>query len=172
MDSKKEENKNIDDVKVTIGGREIKGITSMKYEDSNKIINYKKANKMDKKKIIGIVVLSIVLLVIFKTCKGSTATNEPNQEKTINNDSINKVVLEVVKKESKVKDAVLTDAKVLYIAVENDGTNRNGLASYFCEIVAENKGNINAVKIVEYGTMKSKNRDNAYGVLLGESTCK
>ena len=38
----------------------------MKYEDSNKIINYKKANKMDKKKIIGIVVLSIVLLVIFK----------------------------------------------------------------------------------------------------------
>ena len=172
MEQKKEVNKNFDDVKVTIGGREIKGIKSMAYESSNEKINYKRVNKMNKKKIIGIAVLSVLLLIIFKTCKGSTGADVKAQTQTVNNDSINKVVLEVIKKEPKVKDVVLTEANVLYIAVETDNTNRDGYASYFCETLKEYKSTIEAVKIVEFGTTNSKNKDNAYGVLLGESRCK
>ena len=44
MEQKKEVNKSLDDVKVTIGGREIKGITGMSYESSNEKINYKGEN--------------------------------------------------------------------------------------------------------------------------------
>jgi hypothetical protein len=36
-----------------------------------------------------------------------------------------------MKNEKKVLDYVLTDAQVLYICVSDDGTSRNGLASYF-----------------------------------------
>lgn len=172
MEQKKEVNKSLDDVKVTIGGREIKGITSMSYESSNEKINYKKSKKMNKKKIIGIAVLAVLLLIVFKTCKSGDVNNTAKAVTTVNNDSINKVVLEVIKKESKVKDAVITEANVLYVSVLSDGTNRDGYASYFCETLREYKSTIEVVKIVEFGTMNSKNKDNAYGILLGESSCK
>ena len=62
---KKEVNKDLDDVKVTIGGREINGIKSMSYESSTEKINYKREKKMNKKKIIGIAVLAVLLLIVF-----------------------------------------------------------------------------------------------------------
>lgn len=74
--------------------------------------------------------------------------------------------------EPKVKDHVLTDSKVLYIGVVDDGSKRDGLASYFCQLMKDNNISVDRVKIVEYGSQNSPNRDNAYGVLLGESWCK
>lgn len=74
--------------------------------------------------------------------------------------------------EPSVKDYVLTDSEVLYIGVVDDGSKRDGLASYFCQQMKDNSISVDRVKIVEYGSQNNPNRDNAYGVLLGESWCK
>lgn len=83
----------------------------------------------------------------------------------------NKVALEEIKKEPKIKEAFITDANVLYVSVEDDGTNRNGYAEYLCGILKENKASTSWVKIVKVNSIDSENSDNAYGVLLGESMC-
>lgn len=88
--------------------------------------------------------------------------NEPN----------NKIALEEIRKEPKVKEAVITDANVLYVTVEDDGTNRDGYASYICEILKEKKATTNWVKVVKVNSTNDANADNAYGVLLGESHCE
>lgn len=131
---------------------------------------------MNKKKIIGIGIISIILLIIFKTCGNDKPSNVKNtnsiEKYTINYDSINKIALEKIKEEPKVKDAVITDADVLYVAVLDDGTSRNGYASYCCEVLNELKTNVKTVKVVKFGSSKSPDRDNAYGILLGESSCE
>lgn len=82
-------------------------------------------------------------------------------------------LLKAVRKEPKVKEAIITDANVLYAAVIDDGTRRDGYAAYLCELVREHDRTVNRVKIVEYGTIvKHPDRDNAFGILLGESWCK
>jgi hypothetical protein len=83
----------------------------------------------------------------------------------------NKVALEEIKKEPKIKEAFITEANVLYVSVEDDGTNRNGYAEYLCGILKENKASTSWVKIVKVNSIDSENSDNAYGVLLGESMC-
>ena len=80
-------------------------------------------------------------------------------------------VAEIMKTEPSVKDFVLTDANVLYIAVADNGDNRNGLAEYFCQQLKDNQISVNWVKIVRYGSQNDPNKDNAYGILIGESTC-
>jgi hypothetical protein len=86
-------------------------------------------------------------------------------------DPNNKTALEEVKKEMKVKEAIITDANVLYVSVEDDGTIRNGYAQYLCQILNENKATTKWVKIVKVNSINDPNSDNAYGVLLGESNC-
>lgn len=81
-------------------------------------------------------------------------------------------LLKAVRKEPKVKEVIITDANVLYAAVIDDGTRRDGYAAYLCELVREHDRTVTRVKIVEYGTTKDPDRDNAYGILLGESWCK
>lgn len=81
-------------------------------------------------------------------------------------------LLEAVRKEPKVKEAIITDARVLYVSVIDDGTKRDGYASYLCELVREYGSNVNMVKVVKVNSIKDPNRDNAYGVLLGEAYCK
>ena len=76
-----------------------------------------------------------------------------------------------MKLEPSVKDYALTDAAVLYISVINDGTRRDGLAEYFCSLMNEHNMRVYRVKIVQYGSHKSPQRDNAYGILLGEANC-
>jgi hypothetical protein len=60
----------------------------------------------------------------------------------------NKLALEEIRKEPKVKEAIITDVNVLYVAIEDDGTSRNGYAQYLCEVLKENKATTNWVKIV------------------------
>lgn len=110
-------------------------------------------------------------MLSLQACKKGSVDNSTITEKPTDKDSIKNVVLETIKKEPKVKDAFITDANVLYVAVESDNTNRNGFAAYFCETLKELKSDVKTVKVVEYGTTQNKNRDNAYGVLLGESNC-
>lgn len=132
---------------------------------------------MNKKKILGIGIISIILLIFIKTC-GNDETSELKSETTkaekkeINYDSINRIALEKIKTEPKIKDAVITDANVLYVAVLDDGTSRNGYASYCCEVLNELKTNVKRVKVVKFGSSRSPERDNAYGILLGESSCE
>lgn len=121
---------------------------------------------MKRLSISSVILLSMFL---FQSCKDSS---EANVEKVaVNTDSIDNAFMKEVKSEPKVKEAILTDAKVLYVAVEDDGTPRDGYASYFCETIKEFKADVNMVKVVEFGTMKSPDADNAYGRLLGESIC-
>ena len=86
-------------------------------------------------------------------------------------DPNNKTALLEIKKEPKIKEAYITDANVLYVSVEDDGTNRNGFAEYLCGILKENKASTSWVKIVKVNSINAKNSDNAYGVLLGEAMC-
>jgi hypothetical protein len=84
----------------------------------------------------------------------------------------NSKALEAIRKEPKVKEALITDAEMLYVSVLDDGTNRNGYAEYLCHILTEYKAKVNGVRVVKFGSTKDPNRDNAYGVLLGESNCE
>jgi hypothetical protein len=73
--------------------------------------------------------------------------------------------------EKKIKDAYINSAKVLYISVYDDGTIRNGLAEYFCQRAKNDNIEIRRVKIVKFGLQSEKEKDTAYGKLLGESAC-
>lgn len=83
----------------------------------------------------------------------------------------NEKLLAVIKSEPKVKDAVITDADVLYVGVADDGTRRDGYAEYLCQVLKDNNSTINRVKVVRAGSHNDPNKDNAYGVLLGETNC-
>lgn len=79
--------------------------------------------------------------------------------------------LKVIKEEPNVIEAFYTDSNVLYVSVEDNGSNRDGFASYLCSILKEHNAITNYVKIVRVGSMRDPNRDNAYGVKLGECHC-
>ena len=78
----------------------------------------------------------------------------------------NKSALEEIKKEPKVMDAFITEVNVLYVAVENTGLKRDGLAQYFTEILHDHKASCKWVKIIEFGTDSERY---GFGKLLGEA---
>lgn len=84
---------------------------------------------------------------------------------------LNSSVLNKVLKEPKVLDAIITEANVLYVSVKDDGTRRDGYADYLCQVLKENGLTDTTVKVVKHNSSKSPDRDNAYGVLLGQSSC-
>lgn len=114
--------------------------------------------------IMVVVVIIMLIVVIPNKWFGKYAQAEPSNSHT--------ALIEEIKKEPKVIEVLVTDANVLYVSVRDDGTNRNGYAEYLCGIAKENHGNISTVKVVKSGSTKAKNRDNAYGILLGESNCQ
>jgi len=107
--------------------------------------------------------LTIAFCSLFLACGDS--------EKPADNPN-NKKALEALQSEPKVKEAIITDANVLYVSVEDDGTNRKGYADYLCQVLAENGSTISWIKIVKVGSTNDPKADNAYGVLLGETHCK
>ena len=105
----------------------------------------------------------LIFSLLFVSCGESIKPqDEPN----------NKLALEEIRKEPKVKEAIITDANVLYISVEDDGTPRDGYAGYICEVLREKQATTNWVKVVKVNSTNDPNSDNAYGVLLGESHCE
>lgn len=83
-----------------------------------------------------------------------------------------KEALKAILSEPKVTDAVITDANVLYASVNDDGSRRDGYASYLCEVLSDFNTSVKRVKIVKTNSFNDPNADNAYGVLLGECYCK
>lgn len=79
---------------------------------------------------------------------------------------------DLIRDEPKVLDAYINDVGVLYAAVLDDGTRRDGYAMYLCEVFGSKRHLVKRVKIVKYGSSKSPDRDNAYGILLGEHHCQ
>lgn len=118
-------------------------------------------------KIIGVILVAFFLLKIYTDKPNSTQPSKASIEAL----SSNNKALAIIKKEPKVKEAIITDVNVLYVSVLDDGTNRNGYADYLCQILNENGSSVSNVKVVEVGTTNDPNKDNAYGVLLGESNC-
>lgn len=79
----------------------------------------------------------------------------------------------IIQSEPQVLDAVITDARVLYVVVRDDGTRRDGYASYLCQTRFDYSGaNWERVKVVQVNTFNHPKRNNAYGVLLGEAWCR
>lgn len=83
----------------------------------------------------------------------------------------NEKALSEIRKEEKIKEALITEANVLYVSVLDDGTKRDGYAQYLCEVLKDFKTSIKRVKVVKVNSTNDPGKDNAYGVLLGESFC-
>lgn len=90
---------------------------------------------------------------------------------TIKYINVNNNALSEIKEEEKVKEVLITESNILYVSVYDDGTRRDGYASYLCQILKEHKSLVRKVKVVKFGSHNDSKRDNAYGVLLGESDC-
>jgi hypothetical protein len=81
-------------------------------------------------------------------------------------------LLAQVRKEPRIIEAIVTDANVLYVSVLDDGTRRDGYAAYLCEVLSDFNTDVDHVKVVKYNSHNDADRDNAYGILLGEYWCK
>jgi hypothetical protein len=96
---------------------------------------------------------------------------KPTEKNVSSETKDNKKLIEVIKQQKKILDYVITDANVLYATVVDDGTVRNGYATYLCQEVKDANSSVTRVKIIKYGSQNDPNKDNAYGVLLGECYC-
>ncbi len=122
------------------------------------------------KVFISIVAVFIFLMFIVTRNAKDAPKSEPQSISTtkLQTDS----ALAAVRKEKSVKEAIVTEANVLYVSVYDDGTSRKGFAEYLCQLLADYHTNIIRVKVVKFGSTTDPKRDNAFGVLLGESYCK
>jgi hypothetical protein len=77
-------------------------------------------------------------------------------------------VLKLVRAEAQVKQALITEADVLYVSVEDDGSRRDEYATYLCGLIKNETTSIKKVKVVAV----KKARQSANGISLGESSCQ
>uniref|UniRef100_UPI004048BAC1 hypothetical protein n=1 Tax=Algoriphagus sp. TaxID=1872435 RepID=UPI004048BAC1 len=123
--------------------------------------------------LLGVVVLLGFSLWVINQLKSPSNLVVPESIDSKESQNQNsKSLLELINAEPKVKEAIITDSNVLYVSVEDDGTKRDGFANYLCELIKEKGSNIMLVKVVKVNSTKDPNRDNAYGLLLGEADCK
>ena len=120
--------------------------------------------------IVGILLLSAFIKMFSGSGDNGKTTSTTQTE--ISEKDVNEKALSEIRKEEKVAEAIITDANVLYVSVKDDGTRRDGYAEYLCQILKENGSAINWVKVTKVGSTNDPNKDNAYGVLLGEALCK
>ena len=112
-------------------------------------------------------VLGAIIIIYFLF---RTPDNQSTVTETINGNE-NEKAIEEIRKEEKVKEALITEANVLYVSVLDDGTRRDGYAQYLCEVLKDFNTSVKRVKVVEVNSTNDQNKDNSYGVLLGESFC-
>ena len=119
------------------------------------------------KKLLYVVAGLVLVFFIYRGIYNSTKTKETS------NATPKKIEFEthIKSNEPSVQDFVINDANVLYISVKDDGTDRTGLASYFCELASDYNLKLFKVKVVKYGSQNSPKKDNVYGILLGETQC-
>jgi hypothetical protein len=114
-----------------------------------------------------------LLWALLVSCNYQTEPTEKAKADTVNINLGTGSIKAALKDEPKILDYVVTEASVLYVSVADDGTNRNGYASYLCDLAKENNDNsINRVKIIKANSQNDPNKDNAYGIELGECWCK
>lgn len=114
-------------------------------------------------------IAAVIFMFLFSKCGDKDSENTRSQSKAANA----AVAKKIIQSEPQVLDAVITDARVLYVGVRNDGTRRDGYASYLCQTMSDYPGaSWERVKVVQVNTSNHPERDNAYGVLLGEAWCK
>lgn len=125
------------------------------------------------KVLLGVVVLLAFSLWVINQLKSPSTLVDPESIDSKESENQNsQSLLKLINEEPKVKEAIITDSNVLYVSVEDDGTKRDGFANYLCELINEKGSNIMLVKVVKVNSTNDPNRDNAYGVLLGEAICK
>lgn len=76
-----------------------------------------------------------------------------------------------LKQNQSIVDATVTDVNFLYIAVVNDGQNKQAMATYYCKLAASKNIGIKAVKIVDAATFV-KSKGAAEGKELAKSFCE
>ena len=132
-------------------------------------------NRQPKKKTQNwIILLVFAAAIIFMYWLFKTQQSEPSDRSVQESEQVleNGKALETILAEPKVKDAVITDANVLYASVLDDGTRRDGYAEYLCQVLGDYQTTVKRVKVVKYNSTNDPDRDNAYGVLLGEAICE
>lgn len=126
-----------------------------------------------KKKIVLLIGALLIIVLLGKMFSKNNETNTTNStHSSISKEDVNEKALNEIRKEEKVEEAIITDENVLYVSVKDDGTRRDGYAEYLCQILKENGSTVNWVKITKVGSTNDPNKDNAYGVLLGDAYCK
>lgn len=110
-------------------------------------------------------IFTILTLCLFFSC-GKSESNK--QVEKVRNENIIKLINE----EKRVLEVVVTDSNIVYVSLKGDGKSQKGFAEYICQLITDQMPKVNRVKIVEHGTTKHPKKDNAYGILLGESNCK
>lgn len=123
------------------------------------------------KKLLWLIAGIIVIIYFLPDTNNNASSSSTPSSPVSGTLAGNEKALAEIRKESKVFEAMITDADVLYVSVTDDGTRRDGYASYLCEILRENNTKATRVKVVKVNSTNDPNRDNAYGVLLGESWC-
>lgn len=118
-----------------------------------------------KTKLAHFLLLSLIAL-LGTFCGESAAAEKPADNAN------NKKALEEIKKEKTVMEAFINDANVLYVSVADDGTKRDGFAMYLCNILSDNQATTKMVKVMKVNSINDPNATNAYGVQLGEASCK
>jgi len=135
------------------------------------------SNAMNKLKLGAILLIVLLLIGTVNRFFNGEKIDKANAERDslakagVNKVDLNKSIIALITKEPKVKEAIITESNILYISVEDDGTKRDGLAEYYCNLLKQNNLSIQ-IKIVKYRSTNDPNKDNAYGVLLGKSECK
>ena len=135
---------------------------------------------MKTKQIIITVIATIVIFGIYQRVFNGKEIDKRNAQRAaeietpaINQDSIKYApVLAKIKAEPKVKEALITESKVMYVSVLDDGTDRNGYAQYLCQVLNNQDITDLRIKIVKQNSGKDPKATNAYGILLGESDCR
>lgn len=120
------------------------------------------------KKIIFIIAIVAIGYFAFQSVRHPRELKAEPQKRHFTNETF----VYYIMTDSRVKDAVLTNANVLYISVLDDGKKKNDLAADLCRSIKENSLSIARTKVVKFNSQNDPHRDNAYGVLLGECWCK
>jgi hypothetical protein len=119
----------------------------------------------------AVLIILGVFVLLYAVTRNYNTNSQVSFNQNYKSEVGNKLALDVIKREPKVKEAIITEANVLYVSVIDDGTRRDGFASYLCEILREKNAKADRVKVVKVNSTNDPNRDNSYGVLLGESWC-
>ena len=126
--------------------------------------------KFSNKTLGWLVFIGIVLVIYVANEVTGKKTETPEQQLKLSRNNAEALV-EIIDQPN-VLDATITEANVLYAQVNDEGTNRNGYACSLCERLRKYNSTVLRVKLVKVNSSNDPNRDNAYGILLGECVCQ